>query len=219
MENSPVAEKVLAESELKRFQDEQDKTGIVYLSRIPPLMGPQELRNHLVPFGMINRVYLTPADAKSGIKKGKKQHQKKVGGVFVDGWVEFKSKKSAKNAALALNGTTVQGNKRSKFFGELWAIKYLPKFKWANLTEQIAYEKAVRDQKMRTEISQATREAGLYMKQVEKAHEIEKIAEKRAAKKAAVSVQMEDVKQTSGNDQDALEKVRKKFRQRKPINK
>lgn len=53
--------KVLDIAALKEFKKEVDRTGIVYLSRIPPLMGPQDLRNHLSPFGEITRVYLTPA--------------------------------------------------------------------------------------------------------------------------------------------------------------
>lgn len=131
--------------------------------------------------------------------------------MFIDGWVEFKSKKAAKNAALALNGTTIGGNKRSKVFGELWAIKYLSKFKWSHLTEQIGYEKAVREQKLRTEISQAKREAGLYLKQVERAQTNEKIAAKRAARNP------EQVAAASGDKDADLEALRRRFRQRKPI--
>lgn len=56
--------KVLDIAALKAFKKEADKTGIVYLSRIPPLMKPQDVRNHLSPFGEITRVYLTPAGTK-----------------------------------------------------------------------------------------------------------------------------------------------------------
>lgn len=145
-------------------------------------------------------------DAKNGKKGG--QQQKKNAGMFIDGWVEFKSKRSAKNAALALNGTPIGGSKRSKVYGEMWALKYLSKFKWTHLTEQIAYERAVREQKLRAEISQAKREAGLYLKQVERAQTNEKIAAKRAAKNPEPS--------QSNADAD-MEAIRKRFRQRKPI--
>lgn len=172
------------------------------------MMGPQEIRNYLVPFGEIGRVYMTPADKSSSAKN----ISAKKRGMFVDGWIEFKNKKHAKNAALALNGTTVGGKRTSKYYGELWSIKYLSKFKWSNLTEQIGYERATRQQKMLTEISQAKREASFYLKQVEKAETAAKIEAKRAAKRAAEGL---EAKQT--DQDDARESLRKRFRQRKPI--
>lgn len=194
--------------DLEDFNSERDKTGIVYLSRVPPMMGPQEIRNFLAPFGEIGRVYMTPADKATSSKNSSAKKR----GMFVDGWIEFKRKKNAKNAALALNGTTVSGKRTSKYFGELWSVKYLSKFKWSNLTEQIGYERATRQQKMLTEISQAKREAGFYLKQVEKAETAVKIEAKRAAKRAAEGQEVQVV------DQDAaLESLRKRFRQRKPI--
>ena len=41
-------------------------------------------------------------------------------------------------------------------------------FKWTNLTERLAYEKAVHQQRMRTEISQAKRETDYFKANVEK---------------------------------------------------
>jgi ESF2/ABP1 family protein len=159
--------------------------------------------------GVVNRMMFM-IDAKNGKKGGQQQQQQKNTGMFIDGWVEFKSKRSAKNAALALNGTPIGGSKRSKVYGEMWALKYLSKFKWSHLTEQIAYERAVREQKLRAEISQAKREAGLYLKQVERAQTNEKIAAKRAAKNP------DGAQEASSGDQD-MEAIRVRFRQRKPI--
>ena len=45
----------------------------------------------------------------------------------------------------------------------------MPRFKWSHLTERLAYEKAVHQQKMRNEISQAKREAEFFKSNVEKA--------------------------------------------------
>mgnify|MGYP001795248897 CR=1 FL=1 len=45
-----------------------------------------------------------------------------------------------------------------------------------------AYEKAVREQRMRTEISQAKREANIYLQSVEKGKEIAAIEEKNRKK-------------------------------------
>lgn len=42
------------------------------------------------------------------------------------------------------------------------------RFKWTNLSERLAYEKAVHHQRLRTEISQAKREADFFKANVEK---------------------------------------------------
>ena len=42
---------------------------------------------------------------------------------------------------MALNGQQIGGKKRHNlFFDDIWVIKYLPKFKWHNLTEKLAYD-------------------------------------------------------------------------------
>ncbi|XP_070683476.1 uncharacterized protein [Malus domestica] len=56
-------------------------------------------------------------------------------------WVEFSDKRVAKRVANMLNGEQIGGKKRSSFYYDLWNIKYLSKFKWDNLTEEIAYKK------------------------------------------------------------------------------
>jgi ESF2/ABP1 family protein len=55
--------KVLRDDQIKEFNAEKDKTGVVYMSRVPPLMSPHEIRGYLSPFGPIGRVYLTPEGA------------------------------------------------------------------------------------------------------------------------------------------------------------
>ena len=98
---------------------------------------------------------------------------------FTEGWVEFLSKRLAKQVAENLNNTQVGGKKRSKAHGVLWNIKYLPRFKWTHLTEQMALEKATHQSKMRTEISRAKREADFFKASVEKSKRQEKQAKKR----------------------------------------
>ena len=46
---------------------------------------------------------------------------------FTEGWIEFLSKRVAKEVAVRLNNTAVGGNKRSKAHDVLWNIKYLPR--------------------------------------------------------------------------------------------
>ena len=55
------------------------------------------------------------------------------------------------------------------------------RFKWSHLTERLAYEKAVHQQKMRNEISQAKREAEFFQSNVEKAKRNKKSKKNNAA--------------------------------------
>ncbi len=36
-----------------------------------------------------------------------------------------------------LNGNPIGGKRRSAYHYDLWSLKYLPKFKWDHLTEEI----------------------------------------------------------------------------------
>merc|ERR1719414_2531505 len=84
-------------------------------------------------------------------------------------------------AIAILRNLAVGGNKRNKAHDALWNIKYLPRFKWSHLTERLAYEKAVHQQKMRAEISQAKREAEFFKSNVEKAKRSKKSKKSNAA--------------------------------------
>ena len=55
-----------------------------------------------------------------------------------------------------------------KLYLSIWST-FAIRFKWSHLTERLAYEKAVHQQKMRHEISQAKREAEFFKSNVEKA--------------------------------------------------
>lgn len=182
-----------------------DRTGVVHISRIPPLMSPSELRSQLAPFGAIGRVYLVPASA-AGTKRAL---PKTKACRFVEGWVEFLQRRDAKTAALALNSALMGGKKSSRFHDEIWAIKYLPKFKWSHLSEKKTYENAVREQRMRTEAAQAKRENNMYVRQVEKAQLVEQIR----AKKRGRTGEERDV---CGEAAETMEALRQRFRQRRP---
>lgn len=56
---------------------------------------------------------------------------------FIEGWVEFKDKKVAKALAEHLNMKNIGGKRQSKYYHDMWNIKYLPKFKWHHLTEHM----------------------------------------------------------------------------------
>ena len=56
---------------------------------------------------------------------------------FTEGWAEFKDKRIAKAVAKSLNNTQIGGQKHSRYYDDLWSIKYLSKFRWTHLTEKL----------------------------------------------------------------------------------
>mmetsp|Transcript_18992 Transcript_18992/g.28293 ORF Transcript_18992/g.28293 Transcript_18992/m.28293 type:complete len:101 (-) Transcript_18992:107-409(-) len=60
----------------------------------------------------------------------------------------------------------------------MWNMKYLPGFKWDHLTEKINYDRAVREQKLRTEIRAAKRQNDDYMMRVHR-EKLKKIRQER----------------------------------------
>ncbi|XP_029653955.1 pre-rRNA-processing protein esf2-like [Octopus sinensis] len=77
---------------------------------------------------------------------------------YDEGWVEFMDKTVAKQVVKEINNTPVRAKKKYKC-GDLWAMRYLPKFKWTYLTEQMAHQSAKREDIMRMDISKVKREA------------------------------------------------------------
>lgn len=98
-------------------------------------------------------MYLLFSERKEATKK--KKEKRKVARKFVEGWVEFERKHIAKKVARLLTNTRVSDRKKSKQYDHIWNIKYLKNFKWTHLHERLAYEKAARRQKLRTEIELA----------------------------------------------------------------
>ncbi|KAK6618096.1 hypothetical protein RUM44_002538 [Polyplax serrata] len=160
--------------------DEQDsdivklkkkKPGIIYLGTLPPYMNVTKVKELFSQYGTLGRLFLQPAITKAG-----RTNKKKPPVHFSEGWVEFESKRVAKMVAETLNNTQIGGKKSSKFYDYTWNIKYLSGFKWIHLSERLAYEKAVRRQKLQAEIAQAKKEANFYAANLEKS--------KRAKKKS-----------------------------------
>ncbi|KAI8870969.1 hypothetical protein GQ42DRAFT_102936, partial [Ramicandelaber brevisporus] len=153
------------------------RAGVVYMSRIPPYMHHRKVRQLLSRFGEIGRIYLAPEDDQEAARRKKYGGNKKK--KFKEGWIEFADKSVAKNIAASLNGTKIDPKKRSFYHEDLWTLKYLNRFKWNNLTEQIAYERAAHEHRLRAEISQARKEVRTYRENVEKAKIDDAIKEKK----------------------------------------
>jgi ESF2/ABP1 family protein len=172
----------------RRLLEEQAKVGgkrgICYLSRIPPHLKPLKLRHLLSQFGEVLRIYLAPEDAAARRMRRKRVKGGNSGKNFTEGWVEFAHKSVAKKVAEMLNGESMEANRRrSAYHYDLWNIKYLRKFKWENLTEEIAYKNAVREQRLAAEISAAKKERDFYLSRVDQSRAINSMEERKRKRK------------------------------------
>lgn len=175
--------KVVSAGEAMRVKEASERRGVLYISRIPPHMKPAKIRQLLQAHGEIGRLYCAPED--KALRRSRKKAGKDTGKNFTEGWVEFEDKRVAKRVAGQLNGQGVGGKRRSKYYYDLWCLKYLPKFKWDHLTEEINYQRAVREQRLAAEISSAKRERDFYLSRVDRAKAVEAIADRKAVKAAA----------------------------------
>ena len=157
------------------------RSGVVYLSRVPPFMKPTKLRSLLEPYGVINRIFLSPEDPASHTRRVRNGGNKKR--LYLDGWVEWQNKKDAKHVCELLNAKIIGGKKGTYYHDDVWNLLYLKGFKWHNLTEQIAAENAERASRMRAEISKTTKENKLFVQNVERAKMLEGIESKKATKR------------------------------------
>ncbi|XP_077500743.1 activator of basal transcription 1-like [Amblyomma americanum] len=185
-----------AEKQRKTGKAKKQKTpGVVYLSYIPPKMNVKTVRSMLTKFGEVGRIFLQP----------EKEHGRPRN--FVEGWVEFMDKKVAKRVAATLNGVQVGGKRRAEYYHSLWSIKYLHRFRWTHLNERLAYEKAVRDQRLRTEIAQAKRESNFYISAVQKSKRMRREAKEGAD--SAGSGSSIDVRQRPTDDEVIAKRLKK----------
>ena len=113
-----------------------------------------------------------------------------------------------------LNGTQVGGRRRGAHFSDLWNMKYLPKFKWDNLTEEIEYQKALREQRMQLELSVAKKERDFYLQKVEQAKQIEKMRERRAAEAAGDLEKLKHLPEAPPEDREETKEEYEKRRRR-----
>jgi len=157
------------------------KKGIIYLSTIPPFMNVTKITEIMSQYGEVGRVFLQPAKSKKPGKKPAKH--------FTEGWVEFLSKRVAKEVAASLNNNKIGGRKKSRFYDYIWNIKYLPRFKWVHLNERLEYERAVMKQRLRAEIEQAKRESSHFAHTVELSDRL-----KRSRKRNLFTIQEADDK-------------------------
>ncbi|KAK1997837.1 RNA recognition domain-containing protein [Colletotrichum falcatum] len=174
----PDISKPLTKKNLVATEEAVKKSGVVYISRIPPFMKPQKLRSLLEPYGKINRIFLAPEDPTAHARRVKNGGNKKK--LYTEGWVEFLRRRDAKAVCELLNARTIGGKKGSYYHDDIWTLKYLKGFKWRHLTEQISAENAERTSRMRAEISKASKENKEFVRNVERARVMDGIAATKA---------------------------------------
>lgn len=181
------------------------KSGVIYISRVPPFMKPQTLKHYLAPHAPkgLGRIFLTPEDHASHARRVKSGGNKKKS--FTDGWVEFTSKRDAQVAVQLLNGNIIGGKKGNFYHDDLWNMKYLRGFKWGDLTEQIKNENAERAARMKEEVRRTKEENRRFVQDVERGKMLEGMEGKRKAKGLEVE---------AGGEADKGRR-RKEFKQRK----
>ncbi|XP_051883371.1 activator of basal transcription 1 isoform X2 [Pristis pectinata] len=153
--------------------------GVIYLGYIPPGLELCLMRKMMSAFGEVGRIFLQPADER---RTRRKKKTGSLGKNFTEGWVEFQNKAVAKRVARSLHNTPIGTKKRSRFHDDLWNMKYLHRFKWIHLSERLAYEKLVKRQRLRVEVSQAKRETNFFLQNVEKSRGLEKLQELKRKK-------------------------------------
>lgn len=188
----------LASLKNKSSSKKKGKTGVVYMSKIPPYMKPAKMRQILSRFGEVDRLFLK--------KESTQKHKKRIasGGnkkdMYEEGWAEFIRKKDAKLAAETMNGNILGGKKGNFYYDDVMNIKYLSGFKWIDLTQQISKENEVRESKLQIEVSQAAKLNIAFIKNVEKSKMVENMQAK---------------KRERGDKTDGEPEIRRTFQQRK----
>ena len=157
-EEDNIRENDLTVEELK---EKIRRSGVLYMSRVPIGMKISELRKLLEDYG-IERCYLVPLKKKMENIDGKKVQ------AYKEGWIEFDDKIYAKLAEYQLNGKPIGGGRKCPYRDELWNLKYLHKFKWNDLIENITMEKKMQEKKLKIEIAQSKRENDFIVKNYEK---------------------------------------------------
>ncbi|KAH7095669.1 Pre-rRNA-processing protein ESF2 [Paraphoma chrysanthemicola] len=158
----------------------KDKSGVIYLSRVPPFMKPTVLRSLLTPYGAVGKIFLTPEPAASRTQRLRGGGTRRK--LFLDGWVEFLHKRDAKFVADNLNAQTMGGKKRGRWHDEVWNIKYLSGIKWNHLVETIQNENAERAARLRVEISRGKAENKAFLENLEMGKMIQGIEAKKKEK-------------------------------------
>ncbi|KAL1961133.1 hypothetical protein VTO42DRAFT_3078 [Malbranchea cinnamomea] len=197
----------------------KNKTGVIYLSSLPPYLKPSALKSMLTArgFGPITKVFLTPyvppASRHTGASSGKRNRRR----MYTDGWVEFASKRTAKICAETLNATIVGGKKGGWYHDDIWNMKYLKGFKWSDLMEQVQREKREAEARRRIEDARARKEEKIFLQGVEKSKVLEGIKKKKEEKEKRKAAEGGDAEGNGGEKETSKvtkQEIRRVFKQK-----
>ncbi|KAG8323525.1 Activator of basal transcription 1 [Homalodisca vitripennis] len=200
-EGHPSSLEVVGDSDSKVRKTKKKKLlkkGIIYVSTIPPFMNVTKITEIMSQYGEVGRVFLQPAKSKKPGNKPSKH--------FTEGWVEFLSKRVAKEVAANLNNTMIGGRKKSRYYDYIWNLKYLPRFKWVHLNERLEYERAVLKQRLRTEIEQAKRESSHFAHTIELSEKLKKRKVKTQEPVTSEKIQRFDTFKQRKTEEEILKK-------------
>lgn len=135
-------QKTVKKSKAAKLKRKVANTGIVYMSRVPPHMKPNMLRQKLEAHGKVGKIYMVPTqtdpkDLKAELKARKTQYMKRSR-EFSEAWIEFEDKEEAEGIAQMLNCQPMGGKKRSRHSEDLWNLKFVPDMKWDDLMSEFS---------------------------------------------------------------------------------
>ncbi|OSX79850.1 hypothetical protein BU14_0070s0025 [Porphyra umbilicalis] len=182
------------------YAEDTARRGVVYLSRVPPGLKPAALRELLTPFGTVERIYLRPegSAARSARTRGGGSRRSR----FTDGWVEFSRARAARRTADLLNGAPMGAKKRSPFHDDLWTLRYLRGFRWADLTDADGDARRERTNRVRAEVAAGRREKAFYLAKADTAAALEGMARKKRRRVEAAAAAAEE--EGGGGEQGGL---------------
>lgn len=191
-----------------KYTDKLQKRGVIYLSRVPPFMKPNRARSVFEQYGEVTRLFLQEEDStRRKMRKSKGGNGSKQ---FEEGWIEFDDKNIAKNVAESLNGKAIGSTKGDFYHDDVWTLKYLKGFKWEYLTEKLAYERRVRENKLKVAMVQAKKDNAEFANLIERS-KVEEHVQQRKKKRQGT----EETTDNEGNEK----KQQRLFHQNQPIGK
>lgn len=173
--------KTISENAIAEYNERVRRSGVIYLSSIPPFMKAEKVKFLLGKVGTVMRMHLVEEDA--AIARRRKLNGGSRKRKFTEGWVEFENKRDAKKCAMIMNGQIVGGKKSGFHHDVIWNIKYLKNFKWGDLMDKLTLEKRLRADRLKAEFAKHRKLDEKYLENVTKAEKFDMIRKKREDQK------------------------------------
>lgn len=225
--SAPAAKRAHVSSKkksLSKLRRRKGKSGVVYISRVPPGLDVGIVRSILGRVGPLGRVWLRAEEKETVAARRKIGGRRRAG--FSDGWVEFLRCADAESAVALLNGQSMTGaTRRGRFENDLWCLRLLPDFKWDDLVDEACGTRRERVLRVKSEVAASRRERSF----VEQRSALAKSIERRERQKAIEANEGVDSVGESGeirgepSDPKEIEtlsgkRLVRRYRQKRPVN-